>query len=72
MRYTEEQFIDVSGKVLPKLSSSIARYIGANVWKNGSDLRDVILIGELVRKTDGPEQIGMIIKTMMKYGVDGE
>jgi hypothetical protein len=33
-RYTEEQFLDVSEKVLPKLSFSLARYIGANVWKN--------------------------------------
>jgi ATP-dependent Lon protease len=32
--YTEEQFLNVSEKVLPKLSSSLARYIGANVWKN--------------------------------------
>ena len=36
-RYTEEQFIEVSEKVLSKtkLSSSLARYIGADVWKNG-------------------------------------
>jgi Holliday junction DNA helicase RuvB len=34
-RYTEEKFLDVSEKVLPKLSSSLARYIGASVWKNG-------------------------------------
>jgi hypothetical protein len=30
--------------------------------------RDVISIG----KSDGPEQIGSIITTMMKYGVDGK
>jgi uncharacterized membrane protein (Fun14 family) len=42
------------------------------VWKNQGDIRDVISIGKLVRKTDGPEQIELIIKTMMKYGVDGE
>jgi hypothetical protein len=70
-RYTEEQFLDVSEKVLPKLGSSIARYIGANVWKNGGDIRDVISIGKLVRKSDGPEQIGLIMQTMMKYAVDG-
>jgi replication-associated recombination protein RarA len=29
-RYTEEKFLDVSEKVLPKLSSSLARYIGAS------------------------------------------
>jgi hypothetical protein len=61
----------VSEKVLPKLISSLARYIGVSVWKNGGDIRDVISIGKLVRKSDGPEQIGLIIKTMMKYAVDG-
>ena len=71
-RYTEEQFLDVSEKVLPKLRYNLARYIGANVWKNRGDIRDVISIGKLVRKSDGPEQIGLIIKTMMKYGVDGK
>jgi hypothetical protein len=71
-RYTEEKFLDVSEKVLPKLSSSLARYIGANIWKNGGDMRDVVSIGKLVRKSDGPEQIVLIIKTMMKYGVDAK
>ena len=56
---------------MSKTSRSIARYIAANVWKNEGDIRDVISIGKLVRKSDGPEQIGLIIKTMMKYAVDG-
>jgi Holliday junction DNA helicase RuvB len=47
-RYTEEKFLDVSEKVLPKFNSSLARYIGASVWKNGGDIRDVILTGKLV------------------------
>ena len=34
-----------------------SQYIGANVWKNGGDMRDVISIGKLVRKSDGPEHI---------------
>jgi replication-associated recombination protein RarA len=71
-KYTEEQFLNVSEKVLPKLSFSLARYIGASVWKNGGDIRDVILKGKLVRKSDGPEQIKLIIKTMTKYGSDGK
>jgi holliday junction DNA helicase RuvB len=71
-RYTEEKFLDVSEKVLPKLSFSLSRYIGASVWKMEGDIRDVISIGKLVRKSDGPEQIVLIIKTMMKYGVDGK
>jgi replication-associated recombination protein RarA len=66
-RYTEEQFLDVSEKVLPKLSSSIGRYIGAAVWKNQGDIRDVISIGKLVRKNDGSEQISQIMDTMTKY-----
>ena len=37
-RYTEQQFLDVSEKVLPKISSSLARYIGANVWNSGGDI----------------------------------
>ena len=46
----------------------LARYIGACVWKNEGDIRDVISIGKLVRKS---EQIGLIIKTVTKYAVDG-
>ena len=33
------------------------------------DIRDVISIGKLVRKNDGPEQIQMIMSTMAKYAV---
>jgi hypothetical protein len=40
-KYTEEIFLDVSEKVLHKLSSSLATYIGTNVWKNGGDIRDL-------------------------------
>jgi replication-associated recombination protein RarA len=69
-RYTEQQFLDVSEKVLPKLSSSLARYIGASVWKSGGDMRDVISIGKLVRKSDSPQDIELIMNTLMKYGAD--
>ncbi|MFZ0223570.1 MAG: hypothetical protein WAM42_17950 [Candidatus Nitrosopolaris sp.] len=71
-RYTEEQFLDVSEKVLPKLSSSLARYIGVSVWKMEGDIRDVISIGKLVRKSDHPEQIELIMETMAKYGSEGK
>jgi replication-associated recombination protein RarA len=70
-KYTKEKFLDVSEKVLPKLSSNLARYIEACVWKNGGDMRDVISIEELVRKSDGHEQIELILETMTKYGIDG-
>jgi DNA polymerase III delta prime subunit len=67
-RYTEEQFLDVSEKVLPKTSPSIARYIGASVWRNEGDIRDCISIGKLLRKNDGSEEIAEIISTITKYG----
>jgi replication-associated recombination protein RarA len=69
-RHTEEKFLDVSEKVLPKLSSSLARYIGASVWKQQGDIRDVISIGKLVRKSDGPQEIELVIKTMSKYAME--
>lgn len=67
-KYTEQQFLDVSEKVLPKTSSNIARYIGAQVWKQQGDIRDVISIGKLVRKSDGSEDITQIMNTTTKYG----
>ena len=32
------------------------------------DIRDVISIGKLVRKNDGPEEVEQILATMTKYG----
>ena len=64
--YTEEQFLQVSTKVLPKLK--IAHVIGKAVWDQEGDIRDVISIGRLVRKNDGPEEVEQIISTMSKYG----
>ena len=68
--YTEKQFSNVSERVLPKLSSILPRYIAANVWKNVGDIRDVISIGKLVRKLDGPQEIELIKKTMSRYGME--
>jgi hypothetical protein len=64
--YTEEQFLEVSAKVLPKLK--IAHVIGKAVWRQRADIRDVISIGKLVRKNDGPEEVEQILSTMTKYG----
>jgi DNA polymerase III delta prime subunit len=64
--YTEQQFLEVSVKVLPKLK--IASVIGKAVWNQGGDIRDVISIGKLVRKNDGPEEVKQILSTMIKYG----
>ncbi|MFY9797397.1 MAG: hypothetical protein WBF33_22780 [Candidatus Nitrosopolaris sp.] len=45
-RYSEEQFLEVSAKVLPKLK--ISHVIGKTVWDQRGDIRDVISIGKLV------------------------
>jgi hypothetical protein len=63
--YSEEQFLEVSVNVLPKLK--IAHVIGKAVWEQRGDIRDVISIGKLVRKNDGPEEVGQILATMIKY-----
>ena len=65
-QYTEEQFLEVSIKVLPKLK--IAYVIGKAVWDQKGDIRDVISIGKLVRKNDGPEEVEQILSTMIRYG----
>jgi replication-associated recombination protein RarA len=57
--YTEEQFLEVSVKVLPKFK--IASVIGKAVWDQRGDIRDVISIGKLVRKNDGPEEVEQIL-----------
>jgi MoxR-like ATPase len=64
--YTEQQFLEVSVKVLPKLK--IAHVIGKAVWRERGDIRDVISIGKLVRRNDGPEEVEQILNTMSKYG----
>ena len=70
--YTEKQFIDVSIKVLPKLGENMARYIGFTVFKSGGDIRDVISVGTLIRKGDGPQELERMINTMIKYGAKSE
>jgi c-di-GMP-related signal transduction protein len=65
-RSSEEQFLEVSVKVLPKLK--IASVIGKAVWDQGGDIRDVISIGKLIRKNDGPEEVEQILSTITKYG----
>ena len=66
--YTKEQFIDIAIKVCPKLKEEISRIIGEGVWKQGNkDIRDVISLGKLLRKGDGPEQIEGLVKTLAKY-----
>jgi Holliday junction DNA helicase RuvB len=71
-KYSESEFLDVSEKVLPKLSPSISRYIGNSIYMNGGDIRDVISVGRLVCKSDGPNEIAGIISTISKYGKEAE
>ena len=39
----------------------IAQVIGKAVWDQRGDIRDVISIGKLVRKNDGPEEVEQIL-----------
>jgi DNA polymerase III delta prime subunit len=69
--YTKEQFLDIAVKVCPKLKEETSRIIAEEVWKQGSkDIRDVISLGKLLRKGDGPEQIEGLVKTLAKYTND--
>jgi replication-associated recombination protein RarA len=71
-RYTEQQFIDVSVKVLPKVGENMARYIGFTVFRSGGDIRDVMSVGKLIRKGDGPQEFERMINTVTKYGAKSE
>jgi MoxR-like ATPase len=68
-RYTEEQFIQVAVKILPKIGENLARYIGFTIFRSGGDIRDVLSVGKLIKKSDGPSEVNQMIKTMTKYGV---
>jgi hypothetical protein len=70
-RYTEEQFIRAA-KVLPKINENLARYIGYTVFQNNGDIRDVLSVGKLIKKSDGPSEVNQMIKTMTKYGAKSE
>jgi hypothetical protein len=71
-RYSEQQFIEISVKVLPKVGENMARYIGFTVFKNGGDIRDVMSVGKLIRKGDGPQEVERMMNTMIKYGAKSE
>jgi hypothetical protein len=64
-RYSEEQFLEVSVKVLSKLK--IVHVIGKAVWDQRGDIR-AISIEKLIRKNDGPEEVEQILATIIKYG----
>ena len=53
---------------IPLYSYYKTHVIGKAVWDQGGDIRDVISIGKLVRKNDGPEEVEQILRTMIKYG----
>ena len=36
------------------------------------DIRDVVSIGRLIRKSDGPQEIELIVNTLMKYEAGDE
>ena len=60
-RHSEEQFLEVSAKVLPNLK--IAHVIGRAARDQRGDIRGVIS-RKLVRKSDGPEEVEQILRTV--------
>jgi hypothetical protein len=54
--------------VLPRVGENMALYIGFTVFKNGGDIRDVISVGKLIRKGDGPQEVEWMIDIITKYG----
>lgn len=67
-RYSLEQFLKVSQKVLPNLTQELSTTIGQEVFKRQGDIRDVINLGKLIRKGDGPDSVKELLGTMEKYG----
>jgi Holliday junction DNA helicase RuvB len=67
--YTKEQFLDIAVKVCPKLKEEISRIIGEEVWKTSKDVRDVVSLSKLIRKSDGPDEIEAIMQTLTKYSI---
>jgi hypothetical protein len=66
--YTKEQFLNVAVKVCPKLKEEISRIIGEEVWKTSKDVRDVVSLSKLIRKSDGTDEIEAIMRPFTKYG----
>jgi len=65
--YTKEQFLDIAVKVCPKLKEETSRMIGEEVWNTDKDVRDVVSLSKLIRKSDGPDEIEAIMRTLTKY-----
>src|SRR5215468_3228362 len=55
--YRKERFLDIAVKVCPKLKEEISCMIGDEVWKTSKDVRDVVSLSKLIRKSDGPNEI---------------
>jgi hypothetical protein len=50
----------------------MARYIGFRVFRSGGDIMDVMSVGRLIRKGDGPQDLERMINTMIKHGAKSE
>jgi hypothetical protein len=44
-----------------------SRIIGGEVWNTSKDVRDVLSVSKLIRKSDGPDEIEGLVKTFAKY-----
>ena len=70
--YTQEQFLQVAVKVLPKkLKEETVHIIASQVWNSSKDVRDLISVGKLIRNNDGPEEVEQVLNTLTKYSGNG-
>ena len=56
----------------PRPVSVLLGILRLTYGRMGDGGRDVISIGKLVRRSDGPLEVEEVINTMRKYGVDGK
>lgn len=49
-RYTQDQFVQATCKLLHRLPPQLATFIGNHVYEHGGDIRKVVGVGQLIRK----------------------
>jgi replication-associated recombination protein RarA len=71
--YTEEQFMKISSMMMPHLPQEVVKFIAEVVWKLRGDIRQVLSISKLVKRSHRPEDIMQIVQDLAEYsGEDSE
>jgi len=67
-RYTREEFVDASTKVLverEKVEPSLASYMAIKTWEVSRDIREAVRIGKICRS---PHDVDEDVRLIRKYG----